>query len=145
MLQSINWILSIVGAVLGIAGTLVLGACLLLVAALVKKLPLGIRSFISASAAVLVAFTLFRGLAVQSIYVFVGRSLISGGLGVKFADVALAVSSLLFMLEAGNLLILCTSRVRFEGVGAVKRASLSNDKKMSSPSFSLKVSSVLLQ
>lgn len=144
MIETLNWLLSIIGAVLGVAGSLVLVAVVVLLISLVKKMPIGIKRFVSAAAAVLLAFTLFKGLAAESVYIFVGRSLVYGTMSIRFADFALAMS-LFFIWACANALFVMQTRARFEGVSTPKLAFGHNEKKQSSPSFSLKVSSVLLQ
>ncbi len=143
MLEQLNWILNIISTILGAAGTLIVCGVLLFLFSLAKKLPSKIRQVVKAMVALFFTLALFRGLAEQMLYYLFGRSLqlyivlniadIVGAMGL----IVLAVCTVNFLFHA--------SKTRFEGVSTGKNYFIKRDKKSTSSSFSLKVSSVLLQ
>ncbi len=146
MLNSISWLISVVCTVLGIAGTLVLGALVVLFAALLKKLPVGIRRFISATAAVIVTMTLFRVFALHNLAFLGMRQFIFCGVSLKSFDIVLVISALLMVKVGGYALFekcavspaVVTPPSHFENY-------CPSLKKQSSSSFLLKFSSVQIQ
>ena len=145
MLDMITVIIGVVGALLGIAGSLLVVGGTLLLVALIKKLPAGFRAVVSATAASVVAMTLLKHCAAEYMDVLLFKSVIS-------ASVVFGICG--FYLILGSVVLGNWVKMLFASAGVptvqllhadVPDRLSDNSKKNSSPSFVLKVSSVMLQ
>ncbi|MCQ2602749.1 MAG: hypothetical protein MJ193_02350 [Clostridia bacterium] len=143
MLQSLTWILNIISTILGAAGTLIVCGALVFLFSLAKKLPSKIRQIVKTTVALFFTLALFKGLAVQMLYYLFSRSM---QLYIVFgiADIVGAMGMIVLSICAIGI-FLPMGRVRFEGVSTGSNYFIKRDKKSTSSSFTLKVSSVLLQ
>lgn len=134
-----------ISAVLGVAGALVLVATLAICAALVRRLPEGVKRFISAFTAGVFLFTVFGLITTNTLSFYLAKGLLLG-LSFRLVDFTLFAEAIWISICLTGILFLSGAvsiRRLFPFVRKKEYCHL--QKKQSSPSFELKVSSVLLQ
>lgn len=145
MFDIISVVIGVAGAVLGIAGIFLFAGVSVLVAALVKKLPKGVRSVLSSAAMTVAAITLFRHFAVEFMDILILKSVLNASLHFGICGLYLILGSVVLACWVKALFIAAAaSQVGAARAGGRKLCS-DNSKKLSSPSCFMKVSAVMLQ
>lgn len=144
--MKVDMILNLINAALGVAGTIVVLACLFILGIIIKTLPKRIRGVVSAIVAFTFVATFMTGLVWQALYVFASRSMIYALFSLKLVSVSAVFGLLLFSVNRIQL-VLMSGRRFLDGLlfEKGKYSCFVREKKSSSSSFELKVSSVLLQ
>lgn len=144
--MNVDVISNLTSTIVGVASTIIVLAVLSVVGVIVKNLPTGIRRVISAVFALMFVATFLTGVVWQALYVLTSRSMLYAVLTLKFVSVSAVFGFILFSAERVRC-VLVKGRLflnyLFFGKGSY--SSYAKEKKSSSSSFELKVSSVLLQ
>lgn len=144
--MNVDVISNLTSTIVGVASTIILLAVLSVVGIIVKNLPKGIRRAVSTLFALMFVATFLTGIVWQALCVLTSRSMLYAVLSVKLVGISTVFGFIFFSAERVRY-VLFKGRLFLNYLFFDKGtfSDFAKEKKSSSSSFELKVSSVLLQ
>lgn len=144
MYDSLTWVVGILSTLIGIAGLFLLAFVFVLSFFAFKNIPNGYKKIISTMATIVVFLAFFGQLTAQNLIIFTYKSIFNIDLLIEMFDVTLLMTVFIAIFSQSIF-----SQMEIAPCGKILTNShfimhFANNKKLSSPSSSLKVSSVLL-